>query len=157
MTSHPHTEPSREGKVGHRYNSGAQAHRGGYDHRPPHHDRRENGYVPAQEGDERSSRENGYTQGQRYDAPQERGYSNNPYPNPNPTCYNCGRRGHKRNDCRDPPKPIVCHECGVAGHKRPQCPRFAKPPPRVPIERLPPSECKYTIDSDGFAQINLIF
>ena len=58
-----------------------------------------------------------------------------------PSCFKCGRIGHKAADCwgggpavpRSEGAPvaggspkIVCHTCGVEGHKSPQCPRRGK-------------------------------
>lgn len=37
-----------------------------------------------------------------------------------PTCFNCGKKGHKVPD--SPSKVIVCFNCGGKGHKSPECP-----------------------------------
>ncbi|XP_071956902.1 uncharacterized protein [Antedon mediterranea] len=36
------------------------------------------------------------------------------------TCYNCGRKGHVKRDCRCPTK---CHKCGNPGHMQKDCPQ----------------------------------
>lgn len=39
-------------------------------------------------------------------------------------CYNCGKSGHTRRDCRSGP---VCYNCGRTGHVRANCTRPPKP------------------------------
>lgn len=37
-------------------------------------------------------------------------------------CNNCREKGHRAQDCYQPPKPVRCHMCGEGGHREPRCP-----------------------------------
>lgn len=37
-------------------------------------------------------------------------------------CNNCREKGHRAQDCYQPPKAIRCHMCGEGGHREPRCP-----------------------------------
>lgn len=40
----------------------------------------------------------------------------------NMRCNNCREKGHRAQDCYQPPKPVRCHMCGDGGHREPRCP-----------------------------------
>jgi len=43
-----------------------------------------------------------------------------------PTCYNCGSKGHKSFECKAPKKVFKCYNCGGEGHKSFECPAQKK-------------------------------